>query len=59
MLDYFWTFAGPLNETSSERFLKQLPYIMQTPVDGMLHLSIQSAGGLIGDGVWLYHLPMR
>ena len=53
--DVFWTFAGPLDQASSGRFNQQVPFMMSMPAHAAHHLSIQTAGGTVGEGIWLYN----
>ena len=54
-IQVYWSFAGPINEPAAERFVKQLPFMMQMPVDAVHHISLQTSGGTIGDGIWLFN----
>jgi ATP-dependent protease ClpP protease subunit len=52
---YYWTFGGPITEPSVARFINVLPTMMQAPATATHHLSLQSSGGHVGDGIWLYN----
>jgi ATP-dependent protease ClpP protease subunit len=54
-MDFYWMYGGIANEAMVDRFIRQLPLMMRTPADATHHLALQSSGGLIGDGVWLYN----
>ena len=51
----YWTFAGPINEAAAERFVRQLPFMMQMSAEAVHHISLQTSGGTIGDGIWLFN----
>jgi ATP-dependent protease ClpP protease subunit len=51
----YWTFADPINDGSSARFNQQVPLMMQMPTHAIHHVLIQTAGGTVGDGIWLYN----
>lgn len=54
-VDLYWMFAGPMNEVTADRFIRMVIPGLNQAKGATHHIALQSAGGNVGDGVWLHN----